>query len=613
MPPVATESKSYEDGLKHRESEKWEKFDVNKWRSAMFTTRGYFKQLYADTPRFVREVVEAHQEKACPAGGKKLPVRLIEVGSGTGEFLFSMVNEKAKDIDEPLIDSVIGIEFNAKFVGFCNERKSADFADDDIHFVLGDAQDLVEVVQSSSFAHQPGKELLVLACVNNTFGIMPNEVRERVYKEIVKLMQLDPENIILVAGYWDGNHFGNSIQHFYGDNPTLCGDLKNAQIDWGNNTMTTTSGYTTRWTSPEQAYDKMLELGLKCSRIEARSRGVLVEATLPVGSQRADRPRDESKLTASEETSQNYYDSEDAFKFYTIVWGGDNIHIGLYDETTDVGHNDLAKQVRLASERILDVLCSKVSHSLVKGANVMDMGSALGGCSRYIAQNYGCNVLGIDLSKKECRVNAQKTTRAGLDHLVKVRCASFTTTLEPSTSYDVILSEDSFLHAGPYRADTVKEAARLLKPGGYFCFTDIMEADEVDKKALAPIYNRIHLSSMGSVAFYKAEAKKHGLEFVEFHNLTEHLVKHYSTVQKVLLQKKAELIKQNVNPRYIENMDKGLNYWVDGGNAGLLNYGILIFKKPSGPTIEDLAETASHAADLALQCAQMARKLSNSE
>lgn len=35
------------------------------------------------------------------------------------------------------------------------------------------------------------------------------------------------------------------------------------------------------------------------------------------------------------ETARTYYDSTDADRFYAIIWGGEGIHIGLYENETD--------------------------------------------------------------------------------------------------------------------------------------------------------------------------------------------------------------------------------------------------------------------------------------
>ena len=40
--------------------------------------------------------------------------------------------------------------------------------------------------------------------------------------------------------------------------------------------------------------------------------------------------------TTEDKTAQAYYDSDDADTFYSLVWGGQDLHIGLYDETSNI-------------------------------------------------------------------------------------------------------------------------------------------------------------------------------------------------------------------------------------------------------------------------------------
>ena len=55
----------------------WAEFNVAKWRSAVFTTQSYFKQLYLDTTEFIASL--------CDNRGGADNVLLIELGCGTGE------------------------------------------------------------------------------------------------------------------------------------------------------------------------------------------------------------------------------------------------------------------------------------------------------------------------------------------------------------------------------------------------------------------------------------------------------------------------------------------------------------------------------------------------
>lgn len=211
----------------------------------------------------------------------------------------------------------------------------------------------------------------------------------------------------------------------------------------------------------------------------------------------------------------------------------------------------------------------------------IDMGSAYGGCARSMAKRFGCEVVCIDLSEKENAVNIARSKAQKLDHLVTVPGQkSFTETGEKAASFDLVTSQDSFLHAGKYRSDAMKEAARLLKPGGFFVFSDIMQADGVDTAKLASVYKRLELDDMGSPAKYIDWCCGHGLRLISFEDYTPHMVHHYQTMLSILLSKQATLKAQGkISEKYIQNMLVGLEHWVKQGTAGNLCYGYFVFTK----------------------------------
>ena len=156
---------------------------------------------------------------------------------------------------------------------------------------------------------------------------------------------------------------------------------------------------------------------------------------------------------------------------------------------------------------------------------------------------------------------------------------SFEAVDSPGESVDAVCSQDAFLHSGE-RLRVVSEAARVLKPGGVFAFTDIMQADDCPAGVLQPILDRIHLSDLGSPAFYRSAASVQGLEEVTFRDLSPHLSTHYGRVLTETELWEAAL-KHRVSSDYLERMKKGLSHWVDGGERGYLVWGIFVFRKPS--------------------------------
>ena len=124
------------------------------------------------------------------------------------------------------------------------------------------------------------------------------------------------------------------------------------------------------------------------------------------------------------------------------------------------------------------------------------------------------------------------------------------------------------------------EVDRVLKPGGSFIFTDPMEADDCPEGVLQPVYDRIHLSSLGSIKYYKQTAAKLGFELVEAKEMTHNLRTHYARVGEELKANYDELAGIS-SKQYLDRMIVGLDNWVKAADNGWLAWGILHFRKPA--------------------------------
>jgi sarcosine/dimethylglycine N-methyltransferase len=282
-----------------------------------------------------------------------------------------------------------------------------------------------------------------------------------------------------------------------------------------------------------------------------------------------------------EATSQSYYDSEDAFNFYKHVWGGHHIHIGIYDGVAGSGIERIVK----ASDQSLDRVFSKMEQNASSPWNsetqVMDMGSAYGGSARVCAKKYGCPVTCIDISAKENARNREMTKEQGLEHLVQ--CPgdlSYCDTGVDAESCDFVYSMDSFLHAGSMREKAVEEAARVLKPGAIFAFTDIMQTGTGTKEQLQPVYDRLHLVDMGSPQKYREWCATYNLEFVEFDDQSHQLKEHYGEVCNTLAGKREEL-HGKISDEFMKTMIHGLEEWVKTTtvSSDLMAWGVMTFRK----------------------------------
>ena len=104
--------------------------------------------------------------------------------------------------------------------------------------------------------------------------------------------------------------------------------------------------------------------------------------------------------------------------------------------------------------------------------NLLDVGCGLGGSARHIADEYGCSVMGVDLTDEYIDVANKLTEFVKLTNKVSFKQASALELPFPSKSFDVVWTEHTQMNI----ADKEKfygELSRVLKPNGRLVFHDV--------------------------------------------------------------------------------------------------------------------------------------------
>ena len=267
-------------------------------------------------------------------------------------------------------------------------------------------------------------------------------------------------------------------------------------------------------------------------------------------------------------TTEAYYDSEEADSFYAAIWGGEDIHIGIYQMTGEV--------VARASARTVETMALRL-HDLTKQDRVLDIGAGYGGAGRALAKRYGCRVDCLNLSDVQNERNRQLTREAGLSDRVRVVHANFESIPGEGDAYDAVWSQDAILHSGA-RDKVLAEVARVLKPGGSFVFTDPMQTDDCPPDVLQPVLDRIHLDSLASPSFYRRNLAGLGFEEVAVDEMPTQLRTHYDRVRGELEGRRDEMV-ERCGVDYVERMLAGLGHWVDAADRGHLTWGVFHFQK----------------------------------
>lgn len=274
-----------------------------------------------------------------------------------------------------------------------------------------------------------------------------------------------------------------------------------------------------------------------------------------------------TNYSETEDTARTYYNSTDADRFYATIWGGEDIHVGLYEDNISISD---------ASRRTVEKMATLLL-DLNEKTRVLDIGSGYGGSARYLVQQFGCQVGCLNLSDVQNKRNRELNKAKGLTLSINVVDGSFEDIPIPDGSVDIVWSQDAILHSGD-RQKVFEEVHRVLSPGGQFIFTDPMQSESCSAEALQPILDRIHLDSLGSIAQYQKMLVNLGFKEIQILDLSQHLSTHYGRVLRELEANKGILAKV-CSEEYLVGMNTGLQFWVDGGNAGNLKWGILHFHK----------------------------------
>lgn len=268
------------------------------------------------------------------------------------------------------------------------------------------------------------------------------------------------------------------------------------------------------------------------------------------------------------QTARDYYNSPDADNFYAEIWGGEDIHIGLYRSSDE--------PIRDASRRTVDHMIERLGE-LSEDDVVLDIGSGYGGAARRIAERFGCRVICLNLAEAENDRNRELSKAAGLGGLISVVDGRFEEIPVEDGSVSVVWSQDAILHSGD-RARVLREVDRVLASKGRFIFTDPMQADDCPEGVLDDILTRIHLPDLGSPGFYKRQAAELGWKDLGYEDMTDQLVRHYTRVLETTTEE-AERISGRISEAYLERMKNGLKHWIRGGDAGHLAWGVFLFQK----------------------------------
>lgn len=275
----------------------------------------------------------------------------------------------------------------------------------------------------------------------------------------------------------------------------------------------------------------------------------------------------EREVSSIVSETQAYYDGP-ADEIYRTIWG-DNLHLGIpcsdecsHPEAMEHTNEIMADAVRLGAD-----------------TRVLDLGCGYGSTARYLAANFECRVTGTNISERELDLARDRASEAGLDHLLTFEYEDFHSLAYPEASYDVVWSQEAFLHAADKHA-VLSECRRVLKPNGCLIFTDILVRRDTPAEARKRIYERVKSPDMWDMDDYRESLSSLDFRIDRVEDWSRHVARSYGWVRD-RLQENRDTLLPRIGADAIDRTLEALSFWVKSAKAGYIGWALFMATKPA--------------------------------
>lgn len=264
--------------------------------------------------------------------------------------------------------------------------------------------------------------------------------------------------------------------------------------------------------------------------------------------------------------TKEYYDGP-ADEIYRLIWG-DNIHLG-------VPCGPMCPHPE-AMEHTNEIMAGLAN--LGEGSRVLDLGCGYGATARYLAREYACSVVGINVSEKELELARERGLEAESQNRLTFESGDFHHLKYGDASFNVVWSQEAFLH-GADKDKIISESKRVLMPGGTFIFTDLLVKSGTTHSDRERIYQRVRTPVMWDVSDYHRSLIDQGFEVIQTQDWSLHVARSYSWIRNQVEESRDKLLTK-LDSQTIDTTLESLGFWVDSAEAGKIGWALFVAAKP---------------------------------
>ncbi len=158
--------------------------------------------------------------------------------------------------------------------------------------------------------------------------------------------------------------------------------------------------------------------------------------------------------------------------------------------------------------------------NLGRDVSVLDIGSGLGGPARTLAEEYGCNVTGIDLTQAFCDAASQMSEWVNLGNQVIFQQGDATSLPFRDNQFDAAMTIHVAMNITA-KDKMYAEAKRVVKPGGVFAVYDVLKGEGGDVLFPVPWARESSISHLEIRDEMEALLTQAGFEIIQIDDSTE--------------------------------------------------------------------------------------------
>jgi O-methyltransferase StaMB len=227
-----------------------------------------------------------------------------------------------------------------------------------------------------------------------------------------------------------------------------------------------------------------------------------------------------------------YFDliTDDARLFY-----GDSFHVGLFRS----GSETLAEALNAHTDLVGEMARLRARQ------RVLDAGCGIGAPALRIAERYGCEITGVNISREQVRQGRRLIEEQRMSHRVRITRGDARALDFPDASFDAIVCLEA---AGDICVDDrdknrlVRDLHRVLRPGGHVGFSDLALRSCPSQKEDHALRAVLYHSGGELVTDWPALFVRHGFTIVDVEDIFADTIETWERVRAVYELRSVEAI-----------------------------------------------------------------------